>query len=98
MLDRLLTAYSYLPHHPGKGKVYNRLLHHVESTWKGLRTRTRYGVHFECDLSDMVPREIYYTGFDRRDCRVLKRLVKPGSVMLDVGANIGYFSLLCAKW
>lgn len=46
----------------------------------------------------MVPREIYYTGFDRRDCRVLKHLVKPGAVMLDVGANIGYFSLLCAKW
>lgn len=98
LLDRLLTAYSYLPHHPGKGRVYDRLLPRLAGSWNGLRTRTRYRVRFECDLRDKLPREIYYTGFDRRDCRVLKRLMKPGGVILDVGANIGYFSLLCAQW
>ena len=29
---------------------------------------------------------------------MLSRLVKPGNVVLDIGANIGYFSLLFAKW
>jgi FkbM family methyltransferase len=98
LLDRLLTAYSYVPHHPGKGRVFDRLLPHLEGTWKETRTRTRYRVRFECDLRDKVPREIFYTGFDRADCRVLRNLVKPGAIVLDAGANIGYFSLLCAQW
>jgi FkbM family methyltransferase len=45
-----------------------------------------------------MTREIYYVGFDRKDCRILRRLVKPGDVILDAGANVGYFSLLFAKW
>jgi FkbM family methyltransferase len=78
--------------------VYDRLLPAVKSSWNAPRLRTRYGVRFECDLTDKLTREIYYCGFDRRDCRTLKRLVKPGFVVLDAGANVGYFSLLCAKW
>ena len=53
---------------------------------------------FECDLRDKLAREIYFVGFVRRDCRILRHLIKPGDVVLDVGANIGYFSLLFAKW
>jgi len=98
LLDQLLVAYSHLPHHPGKGLIYDRLMPLVECSWEAPRIRTRYDVRFECDLTDKVTREIYYAGFDRKDCRILKRLVKPGAVILDVGANVGYFSLLCAKW
>jgi FkbM family methyltransferase len=97
-IDRALVAYGYLPHHPGMDRIYEHLLPYVRPTWDRLRIRTRFGVRFECDLRDLVAREIYYTGFARRDCRVLKRLIKPGNVVLDVGANIGYFSLLFAKW
>lgn len=98
LLDQLLVAYGHLPHHPGKGMLYDRFLPHVERTWGLPRLRTRFGVRFECDLHDKVTREIYYIGFDRKDCRILKRLVKPGDVVIDAGANIGYFSLLFAKW
>lgn len=98
ILDRVLTAYSYLPHHPGKGWVYDRLLPNARGDWDRPRIRARFGVKFECDLRDKLAREIYFTGFVRRDCRVLRRLVKPGDVILDVGANIGYFSLLFANW
>ena len=98
MLDRMLVAYSYLPHHPGKWHVYNRMLPRVQTTWITPRLRTRFGVRFECDLRDKVPREIYYLGYDRRDCRALRPLVKPGSVILDVGANVGYYSLQLASW
>lgn len=98
LLDRALVAYSYLPHHPGKGAIYERAMRLVEPTWDKPRFRTRFGVRFECDLADKLMREIYYVGFDRRDYLVLRRLVKPGNVVFDVGANIGYFSLLFAKW
>jgi FkbM family methyltransferase len=73
-------------------------MRYVKGAWKAPRLRTRYGVLFECDLNDKVTRDIYYTGFDNRSCRILKRLVKPGDVIIDAGANVGYFSLLCAKW
>lgn len=98
LLDRLLVAYSHVPNHPGKGKLYDRLMPLAGPTWTEPRLRTRYGVRFECDMNDKLTREIYYTGFDNRDCRVLRNLVKPGDVILDAGANIGYFTLLCAKW
>jgi FkbM family methyltransferase len=98
VLDRALAAYSYLPHHPGQGLIVDRILPRLEPPLNGLRSRTRYGVRFECDLADKVTREIYYYGFNCRDCRVLSRLVRPGQVVLDIGANIGYFSLLFAKW
>jgi FkbM family methyltransferase len=98
LLDQLLTAYSHLPHHPGKGVLYEHLLPFVKDAWQRPRLCTRFGVHFECDLNDKVPRLIYYTGFDRKDCRILRRLVNPGSVIIDAGANVGYFSLLFAKW
>jgi len=98
LLDRALTAYSYLPHHPGKGWIYDRILSSARLTWGKPRIRSRFGVKFECDLRDKIGREIYFVGFDHRDCWTWRRLIKPGYVVLDVGANIGYFSLLCAKW
>lgn len=96
LLDGLLTAYSYLPTHPLKGRIYDRFVPGLNLTSK--RQRTRYGVKFECDMSDKVEREIYWTGFNSRDVRALHKLIKPGMTVLDLGANIGYFSLLCAKW
>jgi FkbM family methyltransferase len=98
VLDRALTAYSYLPHHPGKGWIYDRVLPSASRAWDKPRIRSRFGAKFECDLRDKLAREIYFVGFVRRDCRVLRRLIKPGDVILDVGANIGYFCLLFAKW
>ena len=98
ILYRALVAYSYLPHHPGQGFIIDRILPRLEPPLNRLRPRTRFGIRFECDLTDKLTREIYYYGFDRRDCRVLSRLVESGQVVLDIGANIGYFSLLFAKW
>jgi len=98
LLEKLLVGYSRLPHHPGKGAVYERLLPYVRDAWQAPRLRTRFGVRFECDLRDKPTREIYYSGFELKDCRVVKRLVKPGNVVIDAGANVGYYSLLIAKW
>ena len=98
LLDQLLTAYSRFPHQPGKGVLYERLMPLVSGAWKVPRLCTRFGVRLECDLNDKVTREIYYTGFNRIDCRVLKRFVRPENIILNAGANVGYFSLLCAKW
>jgi FkbM family methyltransferase len=98
LLDLGLAAYSHFPHCPGKGWIYDRTLSRVGAIGGSPRIRSRFGVKFECDLEDKLTRELYFIGFARRDCRVLRRLVKPGDVVLDIGANIGYFTLLFANW
>jgi len=35
---------------------------------------------------------------DGLSCAILKRLARPGGVVLDVGANIGVYSMLFARW
>jgi FkbM family methyltransferase len=35
---------------------------------------------------------------ERRDLFRLSRIVKPGQTIVDAGANVGYYSLLFAKW
>lgn len=97
VLDHLMAAYSYLPHHPGRGALVHHLIGRI-TTDGASKTCRRMGLRFECDLSEYVDRHIYYGILERRDVMQLARFVRPGQVVLDVGANVGYYSLLFAKW
>jgi FkbM family methyltransferase len=96
--EQTLTIYSYLPYHPGKGTICRRFFSDVSSQWQSTKTRTRFGIRFQLDLRDKIAREIYYAAFSPRDMRALHKLIGPGQHIFDVGAHIGYFSLLFAKW
>lgn len=98
VVDQTLTLYSYLPYHPGKGTICRRFFPCVSTEWQTPRTRSRFGIRFQLDLQDKIAREIYYYAFSPRDIRALHRLIGPGQHILDIGAHIGYFSLLFAKW
>jgi FkbM family methyltransferase len=98
VVEQTLTMYSYLPYHPGKGTICQRFFPYVSSQWETPRTRSRFGIRFQLDLRDKISREIYYYAFSPRDMRALHRLVGPSQHIFDVGAHIGYFSLLFAKW
>ncbi len=55
------------------------------------------GARFACDLTDQIAREVCLTGcYEPPVTRLLQRRLRPGGVMVDVGANWGYFSLLAA--
>jgi FkbM family methyltransferase len=55
------------------------------------------GARFVCDLTDEIAREVCLTGcYEPPVTRILQRHLAPGRVMVDVGANWGYFSLLAA--
>ena len=49
------------------------------------------------DLDDYVQRKIWYRSFEPVTARALRRLLRPGDVALDVGANVGFYTLLFAS-
>lgn len=59
---------------------------------------TRRGIRWDLDLAEGIDFAIYLMGgFELRTLRLYERLVQPGSVVLDVGANIGAHTLPLAE-
>ena len=56
------------------------------------------GFSMRLDLRDAVQRRMYFYGdYDERyEARMIRRLLDDGEIFWDIGANIGYFSLLAA--
>ena len=55
------------------------------------------GARFVCDIRDSIAREVCFTGvYEPQETRIVAALLKPGMIVADVGANWGYFTLLCA--
>ncbi|NLX24733.1 MAG: FkbM family methyltransferase [Lentisphaerae bacterium] len=59
-----------------------------------IRRCTRHGIHFELDISTYHGWMIYYR---RSGNRRVSDLVNRGDTVMDVGANIGEVTLLCAQ-
>jgi FkbM family methyltransferase len=60
--------------------------------------RTRYGFRMQLHLDDWVDQHIYATGlYEDYTAHLLATLVRPGDWAIDVGANIGFFTLLMAR-
>lgn len=64
------------------------------------KQRQRYHLKLELNLQDDLSRMWYYwgyAGYERETKRVFHELLKHKTVVFDVGANIGYYSLLAAS-
>jgi FkbM family methyltransferase len=58
----------------------------------------RQDLRFALDTRCGIDRWIYYLGtYERADTRLMLRMLRPGWVVLDVGANIGWYTLMAAK-
>ncbi|MEU8551842.1 FkbM family methyltransferase [Streptomyces roseoverticillatus] len=65
---------------------------------RGRIARTRFGAEIAVDTRDLIQRYIYMFGvWEPHMTRWLTRRLRPGDTFIDVGANIGYFSLLGAR-
>lgn len=61
-------------------------------------TQTRHGFALRLDLGQFVDRTIYCTGgWEPLETQVILAALKPGDTFVDVGANIGFFSLLALQ-
>jgi FkbM family methyltransferase len=59
--------------------------------------RTRHGFHINVDVSDWLGSHVYVAGeYESTSSALIKAHLRRGGVFIDVGANIGYFSLLAS--
>ncbi|MFG2228123.1 FkbM family methyltransferase [Streptomyces sp. NPDC048644] len=62
------------------------------------RARTRFGATFLTDTQDLIQRYLYEFGiWEPHLTHWLAQRLRSGDVFIDVGANIGYYSVLASK-
>ena len=60
--------------------------------------RTNFGAALHCRLTDTIQRKLAYFGvWEPNLSAYFERVLSPGDVLADVGANIGYYSLLGSR-
>lgn len=62
----------------------------------GIRRAHVHGAWMELDLSDTIQRQIYLGCVGSSEVAAVRRCLRLGGVMIDVGANVGYFTALAA--
>ncbi|MFC4034051.1 FkbM family methyltransferase [Streptomyces polygonati] len=61
-------------------------------------TESAVGPRFAVDTQDLIQRYVYLFGvWEPRMTQWLRRRLRPGDTFIDVGANIGYFSVLASQ-
>jgi FkbM family methyltransferase len=99
LLFRALLFYgSRLPYHRGKGWLHWRLRRffnvHVDADFDVVRA----GLRWRLNPADFVQADVFWLGVkDHFDLYHLQRLLPADPVVLDVGANFGYYSLVLAS-
>lgn len=63
----------------------------------GERVARVFGYRVRLDLGEAIQRWIYLGAFEPHETAAVARRLRPGMTFLDVGANVGYFSLLAAS-
>ena len=63
----------------------------------GFKQAKVHGFQITLDLSDHIQRLVYMGAYERWETSVFSLNVKHGMNVIDVGANIGYFTLLAAR-
>jgi FkbM family methyltransferase len=85
----------WLPFQFGKGKLAHYLLQPAEIPTMDVCTKSGVVIR---TAQDKVYRDIYLYGeYEHNLTSHIKKIVKPGFVCLDIGANFGYYSVLLAK-
>lgn len=97
---RLLQLATRLyPIERGKFKILNSIYFRYVAPSKSttLSTALSYGIRMNLDLSEFLQAHLYlYGSYELPSVRFIRRVVKPGDVVVDVGAQIGYITLAMA--
>jgi FkbM family methyltransferase len=64
---------------------------------EGERTIELFGYRVRLNLGDFIQRHIYLGDFESFEARLVRKVLKPGMSFVDVGANVGFFTLLASS-
>lgn len=85
---------------PGKQRLWDSIvLPHL--FWRPMHfanSRASFGAKFDLQFPDLVQSYIYFFGtWEPGVTKHIQSILSPGDTVIDVGANIGYFTLLASK-
>jgi FkbM family methyltransferase len=94
----LRTYIRFVPWSAFKMIAYEKFDRYVSWLPYSVITRTRYGFRMVAQVMDLVSSVIYLTGqWEPYLTAYVRRRLRPGDVFVDIGANIGYYSLLASR-
>jgi len=70
----------------------------VEDIPQGQIVRTRQGVRVRVMPDDTYFNVYFWGDYEPYNTKIYRRIIRAGDVVLDVGANFGWFSTLFARW
>src|SRR5690242_19272089 len=95
-----ISVYKRTPLYPSWGRFLSKSLATV-SRLSGVppvrQRRLPYGFAMNLDREQCIDTKILHRSFEPASIRLIERIVQPGWSCCDVGANIGFLSLLMAK-
>jgi FkbM family methyltransferase len=100
MLPPLAACIRRFPTERGRWRLVPLALRWSQSALpdRYCRVRTRDGFLLRVHLGDWLGRHVYVTGeYEPATKEVIKALLSPGDTAVDVGANVGYFTLLASS-
>lgn len=61
-------------------------------------TVKRQGLIWNLDLTSCIAESMYYNGYwEKNSTKLVKKIVRKGDVVFDIGANIGYYSCILSR-
>ena len=95
-LRELLRCYlKYFPLRDGKISIYKLFNEHLAPSSHLVEVEINLGFKLLLDLKEPSQRMIYFFGNydERHEIALLRKLLAPGDVFWDIGANIGFYTL-----
>ena len=98
-VSSLGSYFRLFPKAAGNGMLYDRVvMRHL--SWRAfpIEVRTKFGARLLVNTADVIGRCICFFGvWEPSVSDYIAGALKPGDIFIDVGANIGYYTVLAAK-
>src|SRR5215831_15161314 len=96
VIDKLLTPLLRLPHFKGKTRVETLLRRLV---WTPHRTKVLGGLRMELDPAEWTQMQLLKQNWlEPSTLALYDKLLRPGDVFVDVGAHVGFHSLVARQF
>lgn len=79
-----------------KGHLKENLWELLPATGQEKTIKKTHDILINCYYDSVLSREIFYERFEEEEIAFLKKVLKPGDSFIDIGANVGLFSLVAS--